>query len=210
MPSLSSFLPTVKPGEIALDEKGGDARDSPSPGLTLAKTMNRSASAPLVIQSLRPVSTKWSPPVRGPCRQSRTRRCPSPLPTARTRPRCPRRGAGSSAASARRCPSASRALMTSVFCTSTKTPTDGSTRESASTARTAWKNVAPAPPYDLGNLDAHHAEIEQLLDELLRNLCVLVHLAAPAGESLDPRTRTHCRRTISRLPPGKKWGRAWQ
>ena len=36
--------------------------------------------------------------------------------------------------------------MTSVFCTSTRTPTAGSTRESASTASTEWKKVAPAPP----------------------------------------------------------------
>ena len=36
--------------------------------------------------------------------------------------------------------------MTSVFCTSTSTPTEGSTRESDSTASTEWKNEAPAPP----------------------------------------------------------------
>src|SRR6185503_8515969 len=36
--------------------------------------------------------------------------------------------------------------MTSVFCTSTRTPTEGSTRDSASTASTEWKKVAPAPP----------------------------------------------------------------
>jgi hypothetical protein len=36
--------------------------------------------------------------------------------------------------------------MTSVFCTSTSTPIDGSTRDSASTASTAWKKLAPAPP----------------------------------------------------------------
>ena len=36
--------------------------------------------------------------------------------------------------------------MTRVFCTSTSTPIAGSTRESASTARTEWKNVAPPPP----------------------------------------------------------------
>ena len=36
--------------------------------------------------------------------------------------------------------------MTSVFWTSTNTPTDGSTLESSSTTRTEWKNVPPAPP----------------------------------------------------------------
>ena len=55
--------------------------------------------------------------------------------------------------------------MTSVFCTSTSTPTEGSTRDSASTASTEWKNVAPAPPKRLGDLDPHDAELEQLVDE---------------------------------------------
>ena len=39
------------------------------------------------------------------------------------------------------------ALMTSVFWTSTSTPTDGSTRDSDSTASTEWKNEAPAPAW---------------------------------------------------------------
>ena len=36
--------------------------------------------------------------------------------------------------------------MHSVFCTSTITPTEGSTEESASTARIASKKLPPAPP----------------------------------------------------------------
>ncbi len=40
--------------------------------------------------------------------------------------------------------------MTSVFCTSTSTPMDGSTRDSASTASTAWKKVPPPPPNGSG------------------------------------------------------------
>ena len=42
------------------------------------------------------------------------------------------------------------AFTTSVFCTSTRTPTDGSTADSASTASTAWKKRAPPPPYCSG------------------------------------------------------------
>ena len=42
------------------------------------------------------------------------------------------------------------ALMTSVFCTSTRTPTEGSTRESDSTTSTASKNDMPVPPCDSG------------------------------------------------------------
>ena len=40
--------------------------------------------------------------------------------------------------------------MTRVFCTSTTTATDGSTRDSSSTASTDRKNGAPAPPSDSG------------------------------------------------------------
>ena len=36
--------------------------------------------------------------------------------------------------------------MTSVFWTSTSTPTEGSTRESSSTASTEWKKRPPLPP----------------------------------------------------------------
>src|SRR2546423_3233992 len=42
------------------------------------------------------------------------------------------------------------ALFTSVFCTSTKTPTEASTRDNSSTARIAWKNDPPAPPNSSG------------------------------------------------------------
>ena len=41
-------------------------------------------------------------------------------------------------------------LLNSVFCTSTSTPTAGSTREISSTARIAWKKLPPAPPYSSG------------------------------------------------------------
>ena len=47
-------------------------------------------------------------------------------------------------------PQRSKALFTRVFCTSTRTPTDASIRESSSTARMAWKNEPPAPPYSSG------------------------------------------------------------
>ena len=55
--------------------------------------------------------------------------------------------------------------MTRVFCTSTRTPTDGSTRDSSSTASTAWKKRGAGAAVRLGDLDAHDAEIEQLVDE---------------------------------------------
>ena len=44
----------------------------------------------------------------------------------------------------------SSALLQMVFCTSTITPADGSTAESSSTARMAWKKLPPCPPYSSG------------------------------------------------------------
>ena len=69
------------------------------------------------------------------------------------------------------------ALITSVFCTSTSTPIEGSTQASASTARTEWKNVRAAPAEALGDLDAHDAEGKELVDEGPRDLGVFVHVA---------------------------------
>ena len=53
---------------------------------------------------------------------------------------------------------------------------EGSTRDSDSTARTAWKKAGAAPAEAFGNLDAHDAEREKLVDERAGNLRVLVHL----------------------------------
>ena len=54
---------------------------------------------------------------------------------------------------------------------------DGSTRDSASTASTEWKKRRAAAAVALRDLDAHDAELEQLVDERARDLRVLVHLA---------------------------------
>ncbi len=43
-----------------------------------------------------------------------------------------------------------KALLTSVFCTSIRTPTEGSTRDSSSTPMMAMKNEAPVPPCSSG------------------------------------------------------------
>ena len=68
------------------------------------------------------------------------------------------------------------ALLTSVFCTSTITPTEASTRDSSSTARMASKNVPPPPPYCSGNLDAHQSQLEEVLDQRRLEHALLVHL----------------------------------
>ena len=67
--------------------------------------------------------------------------------------------------------------MTRVFWTSTRTPIDGSTRDSSSTASTEWKNVPARPAEALGDLDRHHAEVEEVGDQILRDLGVLIHFA---------------------------------
>ena len=67
--------------------------------------------------------------------------------------------------------------MTSVFCTSTRTPTDGSTADSASTASTAWKKVPPAPPCASGISMPITPELEQPVDEAARHLGLIVHFA---------------------------------
>src|SRR4026208_1125121 len=106
--------------------------------------MNTSASLPLVIHSLRPVILK-------PCAApgARVARANASLPD----PASDRQYAPIDLHSFGRyfrlissVPHFITALMTSVFCTSTRTPMDGSTRDSDSTASAEWKNVPPAPP----------------------------------------------------------------
>ena len=78
-------------------------------------------------------------------------------------------------------PHRSSALLTSVFCTSTITPEDASTRDSSSTARIASKNFAAASAVLLGDLDAHQAELKEIVDQILVEDALFVHL-------LDQRT----------------------
>ena len=113
--------------------------------------MKRSASLALVIHSLRPVITQAVAALRGARRQRERVAAGAGF---RERVRADRAPIGEARQVAllcrSSCPQRRSALMTSVFCTSTSTPIDGSTRDSASTARTEWKNVAPAPPCDSG------------------------------------------------------------
>ncbi len=148
MPSLSSFLPTVNPGAPRSTMNAVMPR-YPASGFTLAKTMNTPASFPLVIHSLRPLMTK-SPPSAAARVASANASLPEPASDRAYAPTvsAARRGRYRCLTSAE--PHRRMALTTSVFCTSTSTPTDGSTAESASTARTEWKNRAPPPPYSSG------------------------------------------------------------
>ena len=143
IPSLSSFLPTAKPGKPRSIRKAVMPR-YPASGFALANTMNMSASLALVIQSLRPVSTNSSPTC---CARDAIANASLPEP-ASDKAYAPTLRVAICGQYRRRwssVPQRRRALMNRVFCTSTKTPTEGSTRDKASTASTAWKNVAPAP-----------------------------------------------------------------
>ena len=139
--------------------------------------MNRSASLPLVIQSLRPVSSQ-SPSrsvARVAMREGVAARAGLRQRVGADRVRRP--ASAGTRASDRRVPQRSSALMTSVFCTSTRTPIDGSTRDSASTASTAWKKVAPPPPNASGISMPMTPRSNSLSMSCAGNLRVLVHLA---------------------------------
>ena len=72
-------------------------------------------------------------------------------------------------------PQRSKALLTSVFCTSTITPDEASTRDNSSTASMASKNLAPPAAVLLGDLDAHQPELEKIVDEVFIKNTLLVH-----------------------------------
>ena len=67
--------------------------------------------------------------------------------------------------------------MTSVFWTSTSTPTDGIDPRERFDGQHGVEERGAGAAVALGDLDAHDAELEQLVDELAGHLGVLVHLA---------------------------------
>ena len=77
-----------------------------------------------------------------------------------------------------------------VFCTSTITPAEGSTAESSSTARIAWKKRAALAAVFLGDLDPHQAHFEELPDDVLAEDAGLVHFA-DVGPDLLARELAH-------------------
>ena len=107
--------------------------------------MKMPASLALVIQSLRPLRTKASPSSTARV-VSANASLPEPASDKAYAPTVSAASRGRKRFLISSVPQRSSALMTSVFWTSTSTPTDGSTRESSSTASTEWKNRPPAPP----------------------------------------------------------------
>ena len=74
--------------------------------------------------------------------------------------------------------------MHSVFCTSTSTATEGSTRASSSTTRIDMKNVGAGAAVLLGDLDPHDPELEAGVDQLAGDLRLLVHLPDEGADLL--------------------------
>ena len=92
--------------------------------------------------------------------------------------------------------------MTSVFCTSTSTPTDGSTRDERFDGQHRVEERRASAAVGLGNLDAHDAELEQLGEEGAANCASLVHLADERRGSRGRRNRARCRGTAARRRKG--------
>ena len=126
--------------------------------------MKRSASLPLVIHSLRPVSDVAVAVLGGPRRQ-RERVAARAGFRQRIGADGVRRSFGRYVRLISSVPQRSSALMTSVFWTSTSTPTDGSTRDNAFDREHRVEERAAGAAEAFRDLDAHHAELEQLVDQ---------------------------------------------
>ena len=175
MPSLSSFLPTDEPGEAALDQERGDAavagvgidvrEDDEEVGFVAVGDPELAAGESPSRRRARP---RASP--------SRTRRCPSRLPTARRRRSCRRQLRQVApldvvAAPAQQRVDDERVLHVDEHADRRVDARQRLDRQDGMEERRAAAAVA------LGDLDAHDAEVEQLVDERARDLGVLVHLA---------------------------------
>ena len=63
-----------------------------------------------------------------------------------------------------------------MFCTSTTTPADASTRDNSSTATIRLKELGAASAVLLWDLDPHQPELEEFVDEIFFEDALLVHL----------------------------------
>ena len=69
-----------------------------------------------------------------------------------------------------------RALLTSVFCTSTTTPAEASTARKLFNREDGFEERAAAAAVLLGNFDAHQSKLEELVDQRGLEHALLVHL----------------------------------
>jgi hypothetical protein len=179
-PSLSSFLPTVNPA-CRVDDERRDAAIAAS-GFDVAKTMKRSASLPLVIQSLRPVIANPSPRSAGARRQREGIAAGAGFRQRVRTNRCVRER-GQARCFCVSLPQRSTALTTSVFCTSTRTPIDGSTRRERFDGEHRMEEGAARAAVCFGYFDAHDVQREEAIEERTRDLARLIHLTDEAGGS---------------------------
>ena len=87
--------------------------------------------------------------------------------------------------------------MTSVFCTSTRTADRGVDARQRFHRQHRVKEPGAGAALSFGDLDAHHPKLEQLVDELAGNLCLLVHLTDGGRISRSANSYTLSRNSAS-------------
>ena len=180
IPSLSSFLPTVKPGVLRSTMQAVMPLWRAA-GSIVAKTMKTSASFAFVIQSLRPLSTR-SPPASTARVCSANASLPDPASDSAYAPTLVGGKAGQVAlfqivvAPAHERVDDQRVL---------DVHEDGDRRIHARqrlNRQNRVKERAAAAAVALGNLDAHHAEIEELWHEVGRKRRLVIHGSHPGAD----------------------------
>ena len=164
MPSLSSFLPTVKPGDAALDEKRGDAAVA-GLGIDVGEDDEQAGFVavgdPQLASGEHPVAVALG----GARRHARTHRCPSRPPTARTRRSWPSPSSAGSGVLMSSLPQRSeRVDHQRVLHVDQHADRRIDARQRLD-RQDRVEEARAAAAVALGNLDAHHAEVEQLVDE---------------------------------------------
>ena len=188
MPSLSSFFPTVNPAKPR-STSSAVMPLYPAAGSSVANTMNTSASLPFVIQSLRPFRTNPSASAMARV-ASANASLPDPAsdsayaPTTRDGELRQIAALHVVAAPARQRIHHQRVLDVDEDPHRRIDLRERLDREHGVEERSARAAVA------LGHLDAHHAEVEQLVDQRARERRVLVHLADERRD-LAPRELEH-------------------
>ena len=202
IPSLSSFFPTVKPGELALDEEGGDAAVA---GLRVHVGEDDEQVGFVGVRDpeLAPGEHEAVAVGHGARRQGE-----GVAPGAGLREGVGADGVGGQPRQVARLlvvgsPPHHRAVRRACSARRPDRPTDGSTVDSASTASTEWKKPAPAPPYCSGISMPITTQREQLVDQRARHLRLFVHLADQRANAALPRTRGRCGGTGLRPRPGR-------
>ena len=185
-PSLSSFLPTWKPGN-SRSIRNAVTPLYPASGLALAKSRKKPASAALVIHSLRPLSRKWSPWSSARVAMAKASE-PDPASDKRVGghgiPGQPRQVFGFLFG---RRPAQQRVVADRVLHIDNHAGR-GVHRGEFLHREDGLEERAALSAVFLGDLDPHQAHFEELLDDVLAEDAGLVHLAHVGANLLRART----------------------